>query len=342
MQIPERFPSENGLFHVTNRGVDRRDIVLDDHDREAWLRLLDRNATRCGWRVFAFALLDNHFHLYLRTPQANLSTGMRDFESGYATLFNRRHEREGHLFQSRFHAVIVENDGHSWELTRYVHLNSLRAGLTKDPFQDRWTSYRHYLNPDHAPAWLDWRTVLAEFGGTQSRARLAYKRFVEAGIAQPPPNPITAAVDGWILGGEEFVAQCRAWREATETQRDDRQPAASAGGRDGRTGKRLLRRIIQPGRHGNRGRDAAILLAREFLEESLDTLAEYFGGVTRAAITETVRRARQRAEREPAFAAMLAGHPSRAGALTEGLRRTEFKIGGQSLSGGQSGKLRQF
>ena len=189
MQIPERFPSENGLFHVTNRGVDRRDIVLDDHDREEWLRLLDRNATRCGWRVFAFALLDNHFHLYLRTPQANLSTGMRNFESGYATLFNRRHEREGHLFQSRFHAVIVENDGHSWELTRYVHLNSLRAGLTKDPFQDRWTSYRHYLNPDHAPAWLDWRTVLAEFGGTQSRARLAYKRFVEAGIAQAAAEP---------------------------------------------------------------------------------------------------------------------------------------------------------
>jgi putative transposase len=304
MQIPERFPSENGLFHVTNRGVDRRDIVLDDHDREEWLRLLDRNATRCGWRIFAFALLDNHFHLYLRTPQANLSTGMRDFESGYATLFNRRHEREGHLFQSRFHAVIVENDGHSWELTRYVHLNSLRAGLTKDPFQDRWTSYRHYLNPDHAPAWLDWRTVLAELGGTQSRARLAYKRFVEAGIGQPPPNPITAAVDGCILGGEEFVAQCRAWREATEarTATVSLQQVLHAVTVAWQTSPES---IVQPGRHGNHGRDAAILLAREFLAESLDTLAQYFGGVTRAAITETVRRARQRAEREPAFAAML-------------------------------------
>ena len=305
MQIPERFPIENGLFHVTNRGVDRRDIVLDDNDRETWLRLLDRNATRCGWRVFAFALLDNHFHLYLRTPQGNLSTGMRDFESGYATVFNRRHDREGHLFQSRFHAVIVENDGHCWELTRYVHLNSFRAGLTKDPFQDRWNSYRHYLNPDQRRQWLDWRTVLAEFGGTESRARLAYKRFLEAGIAKPPPNPMAAAVDGWILGGEEFVAQCRAWRETTETCAATvslpqvleavavawQTPPAD---------------IVQRGRHGNRGRDAAILLAREFVAESLDTLAEFFGGVTRAAITETVRRARQRAEREPAFAAMLA------------------------------------
>ena len=92
MSIGERFPIDNGLFHVTNRGVDGRDIVLDDEDRETWLRLLGRNATRCGWRVFAFALLDNHFHLYLRTPRGNLSTGMRDFESAYVTLFNRRHK----------------------------------------------------------------------------------------------------------------------------------------------------------------------------------------------------------------------------------------------------------
>jgi len=93
----EHFPIENGLFHVTNRGVDRWNIALDDHDRKTWLRLLDRNATRRGRRVFAFALLDNHFHLYLRTPHGNLSTGMRDFEGGYATLFNRRHDREGQL-----------------------------------------------------------------------------------------------------------------------------------------------------------------------------------------------------------------------------------------------------
>lgn len=300
----ERFPFENGLFHVTNRGVDRRNIVLDDHDRKTWLRLLGRNATRCGWRVFAFALLDNHFHLYLRTPHGNLSTGMRDFEGGYVTLFNRRHDREGHLFQSRFHAVIVESDAHSWELTRYVHLNSVRAGLTTNPLQDRWNSYRHYLNPDHAPAWLDWRTVLAEFGGTESRARLAYKRFIDAGVTHPPASPLDAAVDGWILGSDEFVAQCRAWREKTESN------ATTVGLQQVLNAVATAfqmppEHFTQRGRHGNRGRDAAIVLARELVEAPLDTLAECFGGVSRSAITEAARRARQRAEREPAFAAML-------------------------------------
>ncbi len=304
MQNSERFPIENGLFHVTNRGVDRRNIVLDDRDRKTWLRLLGRNATRCEWRVFAFALLDNHFHIYLRTPHGNLSTGMRDFEGGYVTLFNRRHDREGHLFQSRFHAVIVENDSHSWELTRYIHLNSFRAGLARDPFHDRWSSYRHYLNPDHAPEWLDWPTVLAEVGGTESRARLAYKRFVEAGMAQSPPNPLDAAVDGWILGDDDFVARCRAWRQRAEV------PTATVGLHQvleavASAMQTDPEHFIQPARHGNRGRDAAILLARELVGDSLDVLAGRFGGVTRSAITETARRARQRAEREPAFAAVL-------------------------------------
>jgi REP element-mobilizing transposase RayT len=301
----ERYPIENGLFHVTNRGVDRRDIVLDDNDRHTWLRLLDRNAARCGWRVFAFALLDNHFHLYLRTPRANLSTGMRDFESAYVNQFNPRHVREGHLFQGRFHAVIVENDSHSWELTRYIHLNSLRAGLFKDPMQDRWNSYRHYLNPVHSPDWLDWKTVLAEFGGTESRARLAYKRFVDSGIANPPANPLDAVVEGWILGREDFVAQCRAWREQTETGQTpvslDQviEYVATAF-------RTVPEHLMQRGRHGNRARDAAILLARELVPESLEVLATRFGGVSRSAITETARRARQRAEREPSFAAVLA------------------------------------
>ncbi|MCY2991414.1 MAG: transposase [Planctomycetota bacterium] len=305
MSIGERFPIANGLFHVTNRGVDRRSLVLDEQDRKTWLRLLGRNAARCGWRVFAFALLDNHFHLYLRTPHANLSTGMRDFESGYATLFNRRHDRDGHLFQSRFHAVIVENDGHSWELTRYVHLNSFRAGLTKDPFQDRWTSYRHYLNPDHAPPWLDWRTVLAEFGGTESQGRLAYKRFIESGIARPAPNPLEAAVDGWILGSEEFAAQCRAWCEKAETRATtvSVQQVLDAVAFALET---PAEQIIRAGRHGNIGRDAAILLARELVAEPLEALADRFGGVSRSAITETARRARERAECEPSFAALLA------------------------------------
>ena len=125
MSRPLRIDIENGIYHVTSRGWERRVIVRDDRDREQWLSLLDRVAVRCGWQVFAWTLLDNHFHLFLRTPEANLSAGMHDLNSGYASTFNRRYRRSGSLFQGRFKAVLVENDSHALELTRYVHLNGV-------------------------------------------------------------------------------------------------------------------------------------------------------------------------------------------------------------------------
>jgi hypothetical protein len=84
--------------------------VLDDDDRSHWCRFFERVARRCRWRDFAVALLDNHFHIYLRTPEPNLSYGMRDLDGGYASLFNQIHQREGPLYQGRFKSVLVENE----------------------------------------------------------------------------------------------------------------------------------------------------------------------------------------------------------------------------------------
>ena len=298
-----RYDVANGLHHVTNRGVEHGNIVRDDLDRNNWWRLLDRVALRCRWRVFAAVLLDNHFHIFLRTTEPNLSVGMHDVESSYATLFNGRHDRAGPLFQGRFHAVAVENESHAWELSRYVHLNPCRAGVTDDPQRYRWSKYRHYLNPHGAPDWLDWRTVLAEFGGTEAAARLAYKRFVDAGLDRPPANLLANAVDGWILGGDRFVESCRIWQEVPA---DQERPSLESilelvSQRFGTTTEVLTRR----GRHGNRGREMVVLLAREFTREPLDKLGQRLGGISRSGVAELVRRAEDRAAREPTFKAML-------------------------------------
>lgn len=287
------------MYHVTNRGLERREIVRDDPDRRTWLRLLDRVATRCRWRVFAYVLMDNHFHLFLRIRECNLSSGMHDLESGYATLFNQNHDRNGPLLQGRFHGVIVEGEAHSRELTRYLHLNPVRAGLVADPLQYRWSSHSAYLNPRYAPGWLDYRSVLAEFAARESAARVAYKRFVDSGVRQPPSNPLDAAVDGWILGSEAFVARCR---ELAERETARLQPALTLDaiavavqthfGVDGDV-------LRQRGRHGNRPRDIGIWLARELVPESLESLAAYFGAGSRSAITETVRRVRERLQQDP-------------------------------------------
>src|SRR4051812_606910 len=132
MPRSSRIDVANGLHHITQRGLHRTNIVLNDDDRSHWWRLFERVALRCRWRIFAVALLDNHFHIYLQTPDPNLSVGMRDLNGGYASLFNQLHKRDGPLYQGRFKSILVENESHSWELSRYVHLDPYRAGLTRD------------------------------------------------------------------------------------------------------------------------------------------------------------------------------------------------------------------
>jgi REP element-mobilizing transposase RayT len=290
----------NGMYHVTNRGVERRAIVADDHDRRQWLRLLGRAATRYGWRVFAYVLMDNHFHVYLRTPQPNLSEGMHDFEGGHATLFNRRHERDGVLFQGRFHAVLVESDTHAWELSRYVHLNPVRGGLADDPANYVWSSYRYYLNSAGAPRWLDWATVLAEFAGTEAGARLAYRRFVLAGIAKPPASPFAAVVDDWLLGGPPFVDAMRKQFDATRT---DTTPVTveSVVAAVSQSFEVPVAVVQRAGRHGNGAREAAIMLCRERVAITLEMLGTAFGGVTGSAVSEANRRACVRLDQDAAF-----------------------------------------
>jgi putative transposase len=211
-----RIEIAGGVYHVINRGVDRVNIVRDDRDRKEWFRLFDRVATRCGWRVFAVVLMSNHFHVFLKTPEPNLSTGMHGLESGYVTLFNKRHERTGPLFEGRFQSVLVESEGHAWSLSRYVHLNPCRAKIAAKPEAYHWSTYRFFLDPTGASEWLDWRTVLCEFSGTEAAARIAYRRYVESEMATTSGNPLDAAVDGLLLGSDKFIAAHRYLIEDTE------------------------------------------------------------------------------------------------------------------------------
>jgi REP element-mobilizing transposase RayT len=309
MVRPLRIDIEDGLYHVTSRGWERRAVVRDDRDRQRWLELLDRVAARCGWRVFAWVLMGNHFHLYLRTPQANLSAGMHDLNSGYASGFNRRHRRCGALFQGRFKAVLVEDESHALELTRYIHLNPVRARIVQRPEAYGWSSYQDYLGVRKAAAWLDWQTALAEVAKDRSRARSAYRRFVEAGLSEPPASPLEAVVGGMFLGRGEWVDRWRrrlaeepirqgvpaqrqlAWRPTVEdivgavSQAFGVEPAE----------------VLASRRHGNQARLAAIYLARLVSDEAVGVIGRCFGGVSGAAISKTVARVEQRRAEDPAW-----------------------------------------
>ena len=216
MARPLRIEFQGANYHVTARGIERRAIVRDDRDRDRWVERLEQTVLRRRWRLFAFALMDNHFHLFLQTPDPNLSAGMHDLNSGHAGFFNTRHRRVGPLFQGRFKAVLIEGEGHWLEVSRYVHLNPCRAALVDTPDQWKWCSYAGYHDRRRTLKWIDYVPVLAEFGGATLQGRRRYRAFVRQGIDASPESPFSMALHGLVLGSGEFFATVRNRLQARE------------------------------------------------------------------------------------------------------------------------------
>jgi REP element-mobilizing transposase RayT len=123
------------------RGNGRQHIARDDDDRRRLQDDLGRAVSRCSWKVYAFVLLSNHLHLVLKTPEPNLARGMQGFLSSYANAWARRHRFCGHVFQGRYRTELVEDETYLWVVTRYVHLNPVRARLVEHPAAWPWSSY---------------------------------------------------------------------------------------------------------------------------------------------------------------------------------------------------------
>jgi REP element-mobilizing transposase RayT len=158
MARPLRIEFPGALYHVTARGNARQDIFLNDEDRQQFLKILERVVSRFHLLLHAYCLMDNHSHLVVETPEANLSKAMRQLNGVYTQAFNRRHDRVGHVLQGRFKAIVVDRDSYLLELCRYVVLNPVRAKTTRKPDTYPWSSYRATAGLAATPAFLavDW------------------------------------------------------------------------------------------------------------------------------------------------------------------------------------------
>ena len=121
------------IYQFMVRGNDRQNIVRNDADRDRLVERLGRAAVRHACQVFAFVIMSNHLHVVLRTPEPNLARGMQGFLSAYANAWARRHRFSGHVFQGRYRTELVEDEIYLWTVTRYVHLNPVRARLVANP-----------------------------------------------------------------------------------------------------------------------------------------------------------------------------------------------------------------
>ena len=140
-----RLDAPGALHHVIARGIERRALFNDDRDRADLLQRLAALVGCSGTRLYAWALLSNHFHLLLRTGTAPLSSLLRRVLTGYAVSFNRRHRRGRHLFQNRFQSILVEDDPYLLTLVRYRRLR--RPGRQARVAVYRDAVARHGLSP---------------------------------------------------------------------------------------------------------------------------------------------------------------------------------------------------
>jgi putative transposase len=275
MARPLRIEYPGAFYHVTARGNERKDIFRDEGDRQRFLAYLETAVVRYNAVIHVYCLMNNHYHLLISTPAGNLSEILRHINGAYTVYFNKRHNRFGHLFQGRYKAILVDADEYAGELSRYIHLNPVRAGLTNLPEGYPWTSYLNYIGKKKSPRWhkTDW--LLRYFGNSPAEARRKYRTFVEAKIGISEENPLKEAIASAVLGRPDFIKDIKA-KYLSDRKKNRDIPAVAA------LTKQSAQKISDTAwlkfrNMPEHARKAAIYLSHKFSGLSLKEIGKHFG-----------------------------------------------------------------
>lgn len=303
MARPLRIEYPGAYYHVINRGNNREKIYQNDRDKEKFIEYLEKASERYSIIIHTYCLMSNHYHLIVETPEPNLSVTMQWINVSYATYFNRKRKRHGHLFQGRYKAILIDADEYLTHLSRYIHLNPVRAKIVSSPLEYQWSSYRAFINKQKAPKFLETDCLLSHFGGNKREAKRKYKDFVEHIDIKRIENPDNHITEGFILGNadfihwvkETFLSERQEEKEIPQLKKlkpkvkPDRVVQAVCQGFNCNSGQ-----VITKGRKKNRAREVAIYLAKDMSGLSGKDLGMYFGGVSGALITIMYNRTAQK------------------------------------------------
>lgn len=243
------------IYHVMCRGNRQEPIFRDDRDHEIFLDTLGEAVGRCGWMIHGFALMGNHYHLLLETPEANLVAGMKWFQGTYTQRFNSRHKLWGHLFQGRYKALLVDGkEDYFLTVANYIHLNPARArcfDLEQGRLADYpWSSHVGYLRLRKRPEWLVVDRVLGCLGleddpAGRARYRDYMKKRVDEVLYADDPSVLenrwSGIRRGWVFGSDAFRKEMEAAVDgAMVGKRRDSFSGDMVKGHDEREAKRLL------------------------------------------------------------------------------------------------------
>jgi len=305
MARPLRIEYPGAFYHVINRGQRQGAVVDDVRDRRQFLLYLERMARQHSVVVHGYCVMTNHYHLIIETPEANLSRAVQWLNVSYASYYNRRHRCSGHLFQGRFKAVVVDAASYLEVLSRYIHLNPVRAGIKSRPWDYHWSSCRYFVKALAVPDWLEIHRVLAGFGRSLKTARRRYADYLRQADAD---DPFDYVLGNSVLGSPAFVE----WIKATflSERNDSREIPALRQLRPRPSVEQITdavarhyqvatQEILRAGGKKNRPRDVAIYLARELSGLSCQRLGQHFGGISGAAVTMRYKHVEERLAKDP-------------------------------------------
>ena len=275
-----RLDAPSVLHHVMGRGIEKRPIFLAEEDRNDFLSRLGLLAEEGCLKVYAWALLPNHFHLLCKTGKKPLARNMRRLLTGYVVKFNKRHNRNGHLFQNRYKSIVCQEDSYLMELVRYIHLNLIRGGMVKglgELNRAPWSGHSALMGYQKRE-WQDTEYVLSYFGKGVGRIR-KYLNFMEEGIKMGRRPE--------LVGGG-LIRSMGGWSEVLALRRRGEKTASDEGilG-DGEFVERVLEEWDEVGRANLRltgVRRSLSLLAQQVCENWEVTLEELRSGSRRQVV----------------------------------------------------------
>lgn len=221
MPRPLRIEYEGAWYHVMNRGANFQPIYLTDYHRKLFKLCLKEVTEKIDIEVHAYCLMDNHYHLLIRTPYANLSKAMRYLDGVYTQRFNLIQKRDGALFRGRYKAILVQEDEYLLHVSRYIHLNPVAANLCVKPEQYLWSSFWEYTQLLSGENWLSREFILNYFNGSQEQ----YIEYINEGVAEEIRTFYLKKYRSPILGDKEFIE--RSLEKVTESQKSSSNPDIS-------------------------------------------------------------------------------------------------------------------
>lgn len=314
-------------YHVTMRGIERREIFREAGDYRHFLSLLEELPVRYQVRIHAYVLMGNHYHLLVETRLANLSQTMQWLNVSYGVWFNRRYQRVGPLFQGRYKSVLVDKEG-SWalEASRYLHLNPVRvsglglgkrerkrerAGYLPPPTKSEvtcrlkelreyeWSSYRAYASYCERQGWLTTKELLERIGKDEVQAKRRYRKGMEDMIRQGVEE---SDIERWrgkvAVGRQEFIERVGKLVKVNKREQPQwKQLAQRVSFEDVVKAVELVKGEERQrfwDRRGDWGRDLTLALARKLSGMSLGDLGTAAGGMDYGAVSEAIRRMEHR------------------------------------------------